>query len=202
MEGDTTMAGTSTSATDPAGNAAENNGGDPNGTAASATAAVSTPGTAQAEKTFTQADLDAQIKARLDREHKKLPAKEELEAFRKWQDGQKTADQKHADEVKRLQEAQTTAEKRAYELEAKYTAVSKGVRPDAAEDAIALALGKVSDSVTLEQAIDVVIAKYPSFKGVTLEQPGTTGVRGSNNQPGTLTDDAAARAIMGLPPRK
>ena len=64
---------TSTSATAPAGNAAENNGGDPKQAVSSATGenAVSTPDTAQAEKTFTQAEVDKMIKDKLAREKKK-----------------------------------------------------------------------------------------------------------------------------------
>ena len=204
MADDNTATGTNASATEPAGKAAENYGGGPSQAVSSATGenAVSTPDTAQAEKTFTQAELDAQIKARLDRERKKLPAKEELDAFKKWQDEQKTTEQKHADEIKRANDAQTAAEKRAAELEAKYTAMTKGVKAEAVEDVIALALGKVNDSVTLEQAIDGIIAKYPAFKTGAETLPATTGVPTGNNPASALNDDAAARAIMGLPPKK
>ena len=51
----------------------------------------------QAEKTFTQEELDKIVQDRLDREKKKMPSKEELKAFKNWQEGQKTAEQKQAE---------------------------------------------------------------------------------------------------------
>ena len=71
--------------------------------------ATSTPDTAGraspagAEKTFTQAEVDSLIKSRLERERKGQPTKEELTAFREWQNSQKTAEQKAADELKAAQ---------------------------------------------------------------------------------------------------
>lgn len=47
----------------------------------------------QAEKTFTQEDVDRIIKDRL----KRMPSKEELKAFKDWQESQKTAEQKQAE---------------------------------------------------------------------------------------------------------
>lgn len=58
------------------------------------------------------------------------------------------------------------------ELEAKYTAISKGVKAENVEDVIVLAMGRVTDTVTLDQAIDSVIKKYPSFSSSAI----TTGV--------------------------
>ena len=51
----------------------------------------------QAEKTFTQEELDKIVQDRLDREKKKMPSKEELKAFKEWQESQKTAEQKQAE---------------------------------------------------------------------------------------------------------
>ena len=62
-------------------NKAENSGGDPKGSAGNA-AAVSTPEPEQAAKTFTQAELDAIVKQRLERQAKGQPSKEEMDAFR------------------------------------------------------------------------------------------------------------------------
>ena len=36
------------------------------------------------EKTFTQADVDALVQRRLERERKKYPSEDELSAFRSW----------------------------------------------------------------------------------------------------------------------
>lgn len=51
----------------------------------------------QAEKTFTQEELNKIVQERLDKEKKKMPSKEELKAFKDWQESQKTAKQKQAE---------------------------------------------------------------------------------------------------------
>ena len=51
----------------------------------------------QAEKTFTQEELNKIVQERLDKEKKKMPSKEELKAFKEWQESQKTAEQKQAE---------------------------------------------------------------------------------------------------------
>ncbi len=130
------------------------------------------------EKKFSQKELDDILKQRLDRAAKGQPSKEELEAFRKWQDEQKTDEQRHADELKTAQDKQTAAEQRAADLEAKLTAMSKGVSAAAVDDVIALAKGRVSDEVTLDKAVDEVLKKYPQFTaaGEAPKPKITTGV--------------------------
>ena len=132
----------------------------------------------QAEKTFTQKELDDIVKQRLERAAKGQPTKEELAAFRRWQDEQKTDEQRHADELKAAQDKQTAAELRAADLEAKLAAMSKGVSAEAADDVIALAQGRVSDDVPLDKAIDEVLKKYPQFtaSGAAPKAKITTGV--------------------------
>lgn len=143
----------------------------------------------QVEKTFTQKELDDIVKQRLDRAAKGQPSKEELAAFRKWQDEQKTDEQRHADELKTAQDKQTAAEQRAADLEAKLMAMTKGVSAGSVEDVIALAKGRVSDDVTLDKAIDEVLKKYPQFAvgGEVPKAKITTGVPstgGANNMSG------------------
>lgn len=141
---------------------AENSGGDPKGNADNAAAVSTNEG---AEKTFTQAELDDAIKRRLERERKGMPSKDELKAFHEWQDSQKTAEQLSAEKLTAAENGRADAVRRAEAAEAKCTAFSKGVKPDSVDDVIALAMSKVSDSVTIEQAIDEVIGKYPTFCG-------------------------------------
>ena len=153
---------------------AQTAGGDPN---------TSTPDTAEEEKTFTQGEVDTLIKARLERERKGQPTKEELAAFREWQNSQKTAEQKAADELKAAQDAQTAAEQKAADLEAIIAAVKAGVPADAAEDVVALAKLKVSETVPLSAAIAEVLKKYPQFSGA-IAPVTTTGTK-INNGGGT-----------------
>lgn len=146
----------------------------------------------QPEKTFTQSELDAAIA----KERQSIPSADELKAFNDWKEAQKTEQEKTAEKIKLAEEAQTAAEQKAADLEAKYAAVSKGVKPEAVEDVIALAKNKVSDNVTLEQAIESVIEKYPQF-GLAADKPLTTGITTPNNN--VPTDDTLLRRSMGLP---
>ena len=145
--------------------------------------AVSTSEPEQTAKTFTQAELDAIVKQRLERAAKGQPSKEEMEAFRKWQDSQKTAEQLSQEKISAAENGRADAEKKLAAAEAKCCAYSKGVTAEAVDDVIALAMAKVSDDMPIEKAIDAVISKYPSFCSAKSEAPKgiTTGVKFGNN---------------------
>ena len=168
-------------------NKAENNGGDPTQAVKgnSPEKAVST--NEGAEKTFTQAELDEIVKQRLERQKKGQPTKEEMDAFHKWQDSQKTDEQLSAEKISAAQTAASEAEKRAAAAEAKCCAFSKGVSKEAVDDVIALAMNKVDDNTPIDKAIDAVIAKYPSFCSAKSEAPKgiTTGVSFGNGSGGS-----------------
>ena len=157
-------------------NQAENSGGDP-------TQPVSPQGekgvstNEGAEKTFTQKELDDIVKQRLERERKGMPTKDEMKAFKAWQDSQKTAEK-----VTAAENGKAEAEKRAEAAEAKCAAFSKGVSAEAVDDVIALAAAKVGDNKTMEQAIDEVLAKYPSFTKAAPPKI-TTGARMNGSVP-------------------
>ena len=156
--------------------------------------AVSTPEPEQAAKTFTQAEVNEIVKQRLERQKKGQPTKEEMDAFHKWQDSQKTAEQLSAEKISAAQTAASEAEKRAQAAEAKCLAFSKGVSNEAVEDVIALAIPKVDDNTTMEKAIEAVIAKYPSFCSAKSEAPKgiTTGVSFGNGGGSQLSGVEAA----------
>ena len=157
-------------------NMAENSGGDPKGDADKADA-VSTPETEQAEKTFTQKELDDIVKQRLDRAKKDMPSKDELKAFREWKDSQKTAEQKAAEQLAEVAAARDSAEREKSRLEIKVSCLSKGVDVDAVDDVIALAERFIDDNTTIEKAVEKVLEKYPSFRSA-VKAPGiTTGVK-------------------------
>lgn len=142
---------------------------------------VSTSEPEQTAKTFTQAELDAIVKQRLERQAKGQPSKEEMEAFRKWQDSQKTAEQLSQEKISAAENGRADAEKKLAAAEAKCCAYSKGVTAEAVDDVIALAMAKVSDDMPIEKAIDAVIAKYPSFCSAKSAPQGvTTGVSFGN----------------------
>ena len=157
-------------------NMAENSGGDPKGDAQKADA-VSTPESEQAEKTFTQKELDDIVKQRLDRAKKDMPSKDELKAFREWKDSQKTAEQKAAEQLAEVAAARDSAEREKNRLEIKVSCLAKGVDVEAVDDVIALAERFIDDNTTIEKAVEKVLEKYPSFRSA-VKVPGiTTGVK-------------------------
>lgn len=131
---------------------------------------------APAEKTFTQKELDDIVKQRLDRAKKDMPSKEELKAFREWQDSKKTAEQKAADDIAAANSAKEAAEREKQALEIKVACLSKGVPADSAEDVIALAARLTDDNTSIEKAVDMVLEKYPTFLGKPPKKV-TTGVK-------------------------
>ena len=172
-----------------------NNGGDPTQPVSpQGEKGVSTPEGVQAEKTFTQKELDEIVKQRLERQKKGQPSKEEMDAFHKWQDSQKTAEQLSAEKISAAESRAAEAEKKAAAAEAKAYAYSKGVNAEAVDDVIALAIPKVDDNTTMEKAIEAVIAKYPSFCSAKSEAPKgiTTGVSFGNGGGSQLSGVEAA----------
>lgn len=129
-----------------------------------------TEGNPQDEKTFTQADVDRLIKERLAREKKGQPSKEDLETFNNWKESQKTEEEKKSEALTNAEKAKQDAEERANTLEAKVTCLSKGVLADSVDDVVILAKAMVSEEVTMDQAVDKVLEKYPSFKGMQQQE--------------------------------
>lgn len=116
------------------------------------------------EKIFTQADVDKLIKERIARVKKGQPSKEELEAFNAWRENQKTEEEKKNEALTNAEKAREAAEARANTLEAKVSCLSKGVLSENIDDVVILAKSIVNEEITMEQAIDKVLEKYPSFK--------------------------------------
>lgn len=118
------------------------------------------------EKTFTQEEVNRMIKDRVAREKKGQLSKEELKAYQEWKESQKTEAQKQSEALTNAEKAKQDAEERANTLEAKVTCLSKGVLADSVDDVVILAKAMISEEVTMDQAVDKVLEKYPSFKGV------------------------------------
>ena len=154
---------------------------------------VSTPEGVQAEKTFTQKELDDIVKQRVERAKKGMPSADELKAFHEWQDSQKSAEQISAEKISAAESRAAEAEKKAAAAEMKAYAYSKGVIAEAVDDVIALALPKVDDNTTMEKAIEAIITKYPAFCGKSEAPKGiTTGVNFGNGGGSQLSGVEAA----------
>ncbi|MGF3141263.1 hypothetical protein ACQV2S_01180 [Facklamia sp. P13064] len=91
-------------------------------------------------------------------------AKDGLQKFREWKNSQKTEAEKQSE---KLQAAITDKEQIAEEnstLKAQISAYKLGVKDDSLEDVIQLAKAKVTDDITIDDAIKQVVEKYPHFK--------------------------------------
>lgn len=87
------------------------------------------------------------------------------------------------------------------QLEAENIALKHGAKADGIGDLLALANARLSDNISLEQAIDSVIKQYPQFLGNDVGVEITTAGN-TNNDPAAEDSDSKARRIMGLPPLK
>ena len=126
------------------------------------------------EKKFTQADMTAtaakekkQGRAAAFREmgfKSEKEAKAQLEAFRKYQESQLTPEQKTAAQIKQANDDKSDAEKRAEAAENKLAAIQAGVKKDAVDDAVAIAMMKVEDGKSLEDVLGEMKTQ-PRYKG-------------------------------------
>lgn len=155
-------------------------------------------GKGEEAKTFTQEELDKIVKERVARAKKDQPSKEELEAFKQWQESQKTEEEKKNEALTNAETARVAAEERALLAETKVTCLSKGVVATSIDDVVILAKAMVNDDLTMEQAIDKVLEKYPSFKGEKEQQEQNQNgfIIGVNNKKQKVNpNDAIARAF-------
>lgn len=155
-------------------------------------------GKGEEAKTFTQEELDKIVKERVARVKKDQPTKEELEAFKQWQESQKTEEEKKNEALTNAEKARVAAEERALLAETKVTCLSKGVASTSVDDVVILAKAMLNDDLTMEQAIDKVLEKYPSFKGEQQKQEQNKNgfIIGANNTKQKVNpNDAIARAF-------
>ena len=173
------------------------NGGADTGKADTAETGADTQETTQEEKTFTQAEVDNLLKERVARLKKEQPSKEELKAYNDWKESQKTEEEKKNEALTNAEKARLAAEEKATALEAKVTCLSKGVVADSVDDVVVLAKAMVTDELNIEQAIDKVLEKYPSFKGEQQQQEENKGFKigAGAEQTKNNVNDALSRAF-------
>lgn len=152
----------------------------------------------QEEKTFTQADVDKLIKERIARERKNQLPKDELKAYQEWKESQKTEEEKKNEALTKAEKARLAAEEKAIALEAKVTCLSKGVIATSVDDVVILAKAMVTDEVTIEQAIDKVLEKYPSFKGQQQQEEQKGFIVGAGSQKQKEGSDNALAKAFGI----
>lgn len=130
-------------------------------------------------KTFTQEEVNGLVAKEARKAQEKIfkslgfedvkSAKEGFEQLREWKDSQKTEAEKQAEAIADKEKQLEAVILENKQLTAKYAALTLGVRSDAVDDVIALSQSKVTDDVTIEDAISEVLAKYPQFGNIPEE---------------------------------
>lgn len=146
-------------------------------------------------KTFTQDDIDKAVNRVVTRERKNQVPKEELEAYNTWKESQKTEEEKKNEALTNAEKARIAAEEKATALEAKVTCLSKGVNATSVDDVVVLAKAMVTDEITIEQAIDKVLEKYETFKGVDKQQEEPKGFKigASSSEKEKVSEDTLSK---------
>ena len=123
------------------------------------------------EKTFTQAEVTAMMTAEKKKGKrsilKALGFKNEDEAMRtlsSLRDNQKENKSSDEEKQKNLENEKTEAEKRAEMAENKLSCIMAGVRKDSVDDALAIALLKVSDDKDLDDVLEEM-SKQKKYQG-------------------------------------
>lgn len=118
-------------------------------------------GAEPAEKTFTQAEVDALISKRLDRERKKFPTDDEIGKYREWLKNQET----EQDTIQRLTQELDDAKGELVNTQLKLQKAanqryieSKGFTGEDAEFVLWKATKAVNETTTFEQAVDEIAA--------------------------------------------
>lgn len=132
------------------------------------------------EKKFSQKDVDAAVKKRLEREKRKW--KRDQQKKTSTPDGTgKAGDDGNGSESEDAK-ARRAAEDKASGLEMKVACYEAGVDKDAVDDVAALARSYMAadEDLDLEDAIEKVVKKYPQFKKATDPEDADDGQKGKS----------------------
>ena len=149
--------------------------------------------TKQAEKTFTQAEMDAIIADRMKRQKAKLTegqlSKEELDAYNTWKSNQVTAEEKAANERKELEARLQSAELEMTKLRRTELTRKAGILEEYVDFVAFTASNSVAEDVTFEDALETLLKesgdKWKIKKEETIADPASNLVTfGSGTKPG------------------
>jgi len=125
------------------------------------------------EKTFTQAELEAVLKERLARAAKGLPGKEDLAAFKKWQDEQKADGAKSDEKLQKLAEYEQRLQ--AYEQREKVRAAN--VEGRFIDFVIFEANRRMNKNTDFDTALKAYLADNPNYLAGNQPLAGVGGYR-------------------------
>jgi len=148
--------------------------------------------TKKADKSFSQEEVNAMLK----KERSKIPAKEELEAFKKWKEAQKSEEQKKSEQEIEYQKTLTENE----DLKKENMLFKKGVTDSDDVEFLVYKISKMDGD--FEDNVDEFLKENPKYlqnasdekeDGENEEKKETTGVKTNN---GTSTNVDAVEAIL------
>lgn len=111
-------------------------------------------------------------------------AKAEAEEFRKWKESQKTEEEKKNEAAQQLKDSAAESEKRAIAAENKLSALTAGVSAESIDDALAIALLKVTEEKPLDKVFEEMKKepRYAGFFGASQSSSDGTGSSASHNK--------------------
>lgn len=121
------------------------------------------PNTGVDVKAEAQKIADAIVAKKL----KGMPSKEEVKAYHEWKESQKTEAEKYADKMADADRRVKEAEAKANKADAYIYASKAGIKAEHIDDAVILAMAKVNDDTTIEEAIIKVATSNPAWKAGT-----------------------------------
>src|SRR5690625_362331 len=146
------------------------------------------------DNTFSQEDVNNIVAREAKKAQEKLlkqlgiedfdNAKEGFQKFQEWQESQKTEQEKQQEQFDLLNTTNETLTKENESLKGQLSALKQGAKGESVEDVLALAERRVTDDVSIDDAIKQVIEEYPHFAEKEQEQEEkpnfTTGQHQSN----------------------
>ena len=129
------------------------------------------------QKTGNEADILAKAQkiadAMVAKKLQGMPSKEEVAEWNKWKKEQQTAEEQAAEVLKAAETKQAELDARENALNAKLAAQTAGIKAEHIDDAVVLAMARVSDDVTLEAAMKDIAGKNAAWlAGVKLPEEG------------------------------
>lgn len=124
-------------------------------------------------KTFTQEDVNNIATKESRKAQEKLfkdlgiedfeDAKEGMKKFQEWQESQKTEAEKKDEKLTNLEKEHLSIKSENELLKAQISASKQGVTPESIEDVVVLAKSLVTEEISIDKAIEMVVEKYPHF---------------------------------------
>jgi hypothetical protein len=155
-------------------------------------------------KTYTQEELNAIAKKEKESGKKAIlkelgiedvkSVKDSLAKLKEWQDSQKSDTEKAQAALAEKEKAADEASKKAALLEAKLDAIKAGVNPKFVDDAIVLAMTKITDNKDLAAVLEDMKKTYPNFFSET-EEEDTKGASGTGSK---VTGKKGKAEVVGI----